>query len=125
VFPEQWVGRAGPTAWPARCPDLNPLDFYLWENLTPTVYVTDVSDVQDWQQRIRTGLEIVRTTPGIFQAVRKSLFSNANSRVEDQGGYFDASEGLCSYKIFFLYFGVGSFSVRVAPHYFILYNLQY
>ena len=71
MFPEQWVGRGGPTAWPAGCPDLNRLDFYLWEHLKPTVYATEASDVQDWQQRIQKGLEMVRTTPGIFQPVRK------------------------------------------------------
>ena len=30
LFPEQWMGRGGPTALPARSPDLNPLDFHLW-----------------------------------------------------------------------------------------------
>jgi hypothetical protein len=24
----RWVGRGGPTAWPPRSPDLNPLDFF-------------------------------------------------------------------------------------------------
>jgi hypothetical protein len=24
-----WIGRGGPTAWPPRPPDLNPLDLYL------------------------------------------------------------------------------------------------
>jgi hypothetical protein len=37
VFPEQWTGRGGPTAWPARCPDLSPLYFYLWEHLKPAL----------------------------------------------------------------------------------------
>lgn len=27
-FPEQWIGRGGPVTWPARSPDLNPLDFF-------------------------------------------------------------------------------------------------
>jgi hypothetical protein len=26
---DRWIGRGGPTAWPKRSPDLNPLDFYL------------------------------------------------------------------------------------------------
>ena len=29
-FANEWIGRAGPVAWPARSPDLNPLDFHLW-----------------------------------------------------------------------------------------------
>ena len=30
VFPEQWIGRGGPTAWPAPSTDLIPLHFHLW-----------------------------------------------------------------------------------------------
>ena len=29
-FLERWIGRGGPTAWPPRSPDINPLDFFLW-----------------------------------------------------------------------------------------------
>ncbi|KAJ4444692.1 hypothetical protein ANN_06489 [Periplaneta americana] len=32
-FPDRWLGRGGPIAWPPRSPDLNPLDFYLWGHL--------------------------------------------------------------------------------------------
>lgn len=28
-FPNRWIGRGGPVAWPSRLPDLNPLDFFL------------------------------------------------------------------------------------------------
>jgi hypothetical protein len=29
-YPQRWIGRGGPVAWPPRSPDLNPLDFILW-----------------------------------------------------------------------------------------------
>jgi hypothetical protein len=29
-YPDRWIGRGGPRNWPARSPDLNPLDFFLW-----------------------------------------------------------------------------------------------
>lgn len=29
AFGERWIGRGGPVSWPARSPDLNPLDFFL------------------------------------------------------------------------------------------------
>ena len=30
TYPGKWIGRIGPQAWPARSPDLTPLDFFLW-----------------------------------------------------------------------------------------------
>lgn len=30
MFQSQWIGRFGPIRWPARSPDLTPLDFFLW-----------------------------------------------------------------------------------------------
>ena len=29
-FPQRWIGRDGPIAWPPRSPDLTPLDFFFW-----------------------------------------------------------------------------------------------
>ncbi|KAJ4451131.1 hypothetical protein ANN_02571 [Periplaneta americana] len=37
-FPDRWIGRGGPIAWPPRSPDLNPLDFYLWGHLKSLVF---------------------------------------------------------------------------------------
>lgn len=37
VFPNQWIGRGGPMAWPPRSPDLTPLDFFLWGYLKDRV----------------------------------------------------------------------------------------
>ena len=30
TFPERWIGRGGPAAWPPRSPDIYSLDFFLW-----------------------------------------------------------------------------------------------
>ncbi|CAH0560489.1 unnamed protein product [Brassicogethes aeneus] len=30
IFPNQWIGRNGPSRWPARSPDLTIPDFFLW-----------------------------------------------------------------------------------------------
>ena len=27
-FPDRWIGRDGPIVWPARSPDITPLDFF-------------------------------------------------------------------------------------------------
>lgn len=33
-YPERWIGRRGPVEWPARSPDLNPLDFFCGDTLS-------------------------------------------------------------------------------------------
>lgn len=38
VYAGRWIGRDGPIAWPARSPDLNPCDYYLWSKIKSTVY---------------------------------------------------------------------------------------
>jgi len=32
-FPDRWMGRNGPITWPARSPDLNVLDFFVWGHI--------------------------------------------------------------------------------------------
>ncbi|UYV69624.1 hypothetical protein LAZ67_23000332 [Cordylochernes scorpioides] len=34
----QWIGRRGPIEFPARSPDLTPLDFFLWGTVKDGVY---------------------------------------------------------------------------------------
>ena len=36
-FPGQWIGRSGPHNWPARSPDLSPLDYCVWGRMTELV----------------------------------------------------------------------------------------
>ena len=39
-FPNRWLVRGGPVAWPPRSPDLTPLDYYLWGHTKTLVYET-------------------------------------------------------------------------------------
>ena len=36
-FPQHWIGRDGPIAWPPQSPDLTPLDFFFWGYVKDTV----------------------------------------------------------------------------------------
>lgn len=38
TFPGRWIGRTGPIRWPARSPDLSPLDYFYWGYLKTNVY---------------------------------------------------------------------------------------
>ena len=38
VTPGRLISRFGDVEWPARCPDLSPLDFFLWGHLMEKLY---------------------------------------------------------------------------------------
>src|SRR5207253_8482615 len=46
-FPDRWIGRDGPIAWPPRSPDITPLDFFLWGYVKDIVFRTKVTGLQD------------------------------------------------------------------------------
>ena len=71
-FPNKWIGRQGPTQWPARSPDLNSLDFYLWGHLKAIVYSTPIHNVEI-RQRIEQGCQQIQQTPGIWKRGRQSM----------------------------------------------------
>lgn len=57
-FPERWIARHGPIHWPARSPDLTPMDFYLWGYLKQKVYSYDLHDNIDLlKQKIRDAVD--------------------------------------------------------------------
>jgi hypothetical protein len=37
-FPSAWLGRGGPIPWPPTCPDLTPMDIFLWGYVKNCVY---------------------------------------------------------------------------------------
>ncbi|KYN07050.1 hypothetical protein ALC62_01979 [Cyphomyrmex costatus] len=32
-YPDRWIGRGGPITWPARSPELNVLDYFVWGHI--------------------------------------------------------------------------------------------
>ena len=78
-FPNKWIGRQGPTQWPARSPDLNPLDFYLWGNLKAIVYSIPIHNVEILRQRIEQGCQLIRQTHGIRERVRQSMMRRSEA----------------------------------------------
>ena len=54
-FANKWIGRGDPIAWPARSPDLNPLDFHLWGHLKSIVYATSIENAEILRNRMEQG----------------------------------------------------------------------
>ncbi|XP_074034588.1 uncharacterized protein [Leptinotarsa decemlineata] len=49
-FPGNW--RDGPIPWPARSPNLTPLDFFMWGRTKKLVYTTEITTREELFQRI-------------------------------------------------------------------------
>jgi hypothetical protein len=89
AFNVQWIGRGGPVAWPARSPDLNPLDFWLWGHLKTLVYSTPVDDIQTLQDRIFNACRQISNQPGVFERVRDSLRRRIETCVRVNGNHIE------------------------------------
>ena len=53
-FPNKWIGRGGPISWPARSPDITPLDFFFWGYVKDRVFQTPINDLDELKEKITT-----------------------------------------------------------------------
>ena len=76
TFPERWIGRGtnwnGAIPWPARSPDLTPLDFFSWGYLKDRVYKSKPVSVAELQNSIRA--EIVNITEEMLHNVQEAVY---------------------------------------------------
>lgn len=88
-YPNHWIGRRGPISWPARSPDCNPLDFFLWGYLKCLVYSTPIPTVEVLRERIIHSFRVIQNTPGILEHVRQSMMRRCEACIVAQGGHFE------------------------------------
>lgn len=86
-FPNHWIGRRGSIEWPARSPDLNPLDFFLWGHLKSTVYTSQPRSLEELRLRIET--ECRKINNQTFQNVRNMFQQRLYYCMEVQGKQFE------------------------------------
>lgn len=84
TFPGKWIGRRGSIEWPARSPDMTPLDFFLWGHLKSVVYKTPVGSLEELEHRITDVCRQI--TPEQLQNVRQSFVSRLY-HCQEVGGY--------------------------------------
>ena len=77
------------TQWPARFPDLNSLNFYLWGHLKAIVYFTPIHNVEILRQRIEQGCQQIRQKPGIWERVRQSMMRRSEVCIIAHGSHFE------------------------------------
>lgn len=86
VFPQRWIGRGGSIHWPARSPDLTPLDFFLWGYLKDHVFKTVPEDLEELRNRI---LEKCIALNNNLQNVQLAFKDRIFACLEVNGAHFE------------------------------------
>lgn len=87
TFPNRWIGRRGPTEWPARSPDLTPVDYFLWGYLKNKIYAEKPNNIDDLKEKIRH--EIRNITPEIVDNVQKEFILRLGHCLAVNGQHFE------------------------------------
>lgn len=91
VYPNRWIGRGGPIAWPPRSPDLTPMDFYLWGHLKTLVYSSPVHTREELLQRITFHCDVIRNNAGLLWRVQQSSIRRARECIRIHGAHVEST----------------------------------
>ena len=83
TFPNRWIGRDGPTPWPTRSPDINPLDFFLLQYVKDKVFSTPVPDIINLKARIIDA----------FATITEDMFENTWREIDYRLDVLRATKG--------------------------------
>lgn len=87
MFQDRWIGRFGPRRWPARSPDLTPLDFYLWGAVKNEVYSQPRESVEQLREKITEVFQNLREVP--MENVRQSILRRCDACIDVQGRHVE------------------------------------
>lgn len=87
TFPNRWIGRGGTVRWPARSPDVTPLDFFLWGAVKDRVYQEPPTTVEDMQHRITAACAAISVET--LQSVQHSLVKRLQTCIDANGRHFE------------------------------------
>lgn len=88
-FGDSWIGRGGPIPWPARSPDLTPLDFYLWGEVKRLVYATEYANRDELKTRITSAFLTVKSDSFVLNRVKDNMRKRAEACISREGAHFE------------------------------------
>src|SRR5215475_11030958 len=83
-FPGRWIGGGGPHNWPARSPDLSPMDC-VWGWMKELVYSVKVATRDALLGRILDTTDIIRNSPRKRQRATSTVHNRAAACVAASG----------------------------------------
>lgn len=91
TYPNHWIGRGGPIAWPPRSPDVTPLDFFLWGRVKDLVYGhsgNNIRNVDELKTRIISAFDVIKSDRDTLIAVQSNVIRRAHLCIGQSGGHF-------------------------------------
>lgn len=88
-YANRWIGRDGPVGWPARSPDLTPLDYFLWGVMKQRVYRTTVDTEAELQDQIMRCADEIRSDPEMVLRATQQIALRAAMCLQQQGSHFE------------------------------------
>ena len=88
-FPGRWIGRGGPRNWPARSPDLSPLDYCVRGWTKELVYSVKVGTRDALLGRILDAADRIRNSERKLQRATRAVHNRAAVCVAADGDIFE------------------------------------
>lgn len=92
LFGSRWIGRYGPQAWPARSPDLTPLDFFLWGYVKDRVFDRPCMDADTMRAKIIAVFDELKQRSlreEILELVHANCLNRARMCLREEGRHFE------------------------------------
>lgn len=89
-FPQKWIGNRGAVEWPARSPDLSPLDFFLWGTLKALIYKNPIESREELVANIQEAF--LRIRPRWSQRAVNKVQRKIEHCIEVEGNLFEHLE---------------------------------
>lgn len=90
VYGDRLIARNGPIPWPARSPDMNPLDYGGWGTGKESVYHNGAPDtVEELRGRVEDCYDEFNNDPVLIQNTTQQIRRRAQLCIECEGGHFE------------------------------------
>jgi hypothetical protein len=86
-FPDRWMGRGGPIIWPARSPDLNVLDYFVWGYIKAKVEHRRNGTEPEVRAAISAAFDTI--TPDMAHRATRQITRRAELCLQARGKHFE------------------------------------
>lgn len=90
-FPNQWIGDGGRIPWPPYSSDLNPIDFYVWENIERAIdSLRNITTFNEYEHQILEAFNTFRDNSSHFETISTLMDLRIAACISENGGVIKA-----------------------------------